>query len=91
MSALLRIHAVPNARKTALAGRHGDAWKVKVAAPPEDGRANAALAAFLAATLGTGRASIRLVRGDSSRSKVFAVEGASQAEAEAALERASGA
>lgn len=70
---ILKVHVVPGARKTAVAGRHGDRLKVKVAAPPEKGRANEELLAFLARTLEVPLKSLHLTSGAASRAKVVAV------------------
>ena len=58
-----------------MVGRHGDALKVKVAAPPEQGRANEACTTFVASILGVKPASVTLTGGETSRSKRFKVEG----------------
>lgn len=73
MEVRLAIHVVPNARVTEAAGRHGAAFKIKVAAPPRDGAANAELVRFLAERLGVAKSAVRLVHGASSRAKLFAV------------------
>lgn len=78
----LTLHVQPGARETAVAGRHGDAIKVRLAAPPVDGRANEALLAFVAERSGVPRRAAVLVRGASSRSKVVEVQGLSPAQAE---------
>lgn len=70
---VLRVHVQPGAGRTEVVGRHGDALKVKVAAPPEGGRANAAVAQLLASTLGVAPAMVNLVSGATSRSKRFRV------------------
>ena len=67
----LRVHVQPAAGRTAIAGRHGDAVKVRVAAPPEGGRANEVCAALLAETFGLPGASVELTSGAKSRSKRF--------------------
>ena len=54
-SARIRLRVSPGARRTAVAGRYGDGWKVRVAAPPEGGRANAELLRHLAGLLGVPR------------------------------------
>jgi uncharacterized protein (TIGR00251 family) len=71
---LLKIHVVPGARQTAAAGLHGDRLKVKVAAPPEKGRANEELLAFLARTLKVPRGNLHLTSGAASRAKVVAID-----------------
>lgn len=58
-----------------VAGRHGDGWKIRVAAPPARGRANAALEELLAETLAVSRAGVRIVAGLGSRTKLVEVEG----------------
>ena len=63
------LHVQPGATKTELAGRHGDALKLRVHAPPVDGAANAEVEGFLARHLGVPRASVRIVSGASSRRK----------------------
>ncbi len=70
---LVKIHVVPGARQTALAGLHGDRLKVKVAAVPEKGRANEELLAFLARLLKVPQKAVHLTSGATSRSKVVAV------------------
>ena len=71
----LRLHIQPGAKKTEVAGLHGEALKIRLAAPPVDGKANACLVAFLADRLGVARASIRLVSGDTSRAKRVRISG----------------
>lgn len=79
---LLRVRAVPNAKKTQLAGTLGEAVKIKVQAVPEGGRANAELAAFLAATLELPGRSVSVVSGETSRDKILRIEGCSRVRAE---------
>ncbi len=74
--ATLTLHIQPGARKTEVAGPHGDALKIRLAAPPVDGKANAALIEFVATALGLGRAQVELKSGHTSRRKVLAVSGA---------------
>lgn len=81
----LALHVQPGARATALAGRHGDAIKVRLAAPPVDGRANEALVAFLAGLAGVAPSAVRVVRGTSSRQKVVEVAGLTPERAAALL------
>jgi uncharacterized protein (TIGR00251 family) len=69
-----RLRIVPRARVTAFAGTHGDRLKIRVGAPPLDGRANAELIAFLARQFGVPRRRIRLAAGDTSRDKTVEVD-----------------
>jgi len=71
----LRLRVVPGATRSRVVGRHGDAWKVKVSAPPEGGRANDAVLVLLADTLDVTRRDLELVSGRSSRDKVVALAG----------------
>jgi uncharacterized protein (TIGR00251 family) len=73
----LTIHAQPGAKRSEVAGLHGDALKIRLAAPAIDGRANAALLAFVAQRLGLGRSALTLKSGATSRHKVLLVVGAS--------------
>jgi uncharacterized protein YggU (UPF0235/DUF167 family) len=70
-------------------GRHGEGWKVRVAAAPEGGRANEAVLDLLAAELELPRRSLSIVSGQSAREKVVLMEGIDRAESERRLERAS--
>lgn len=71
----IRVHAVPGAKRSALKGLHDQSLKISIAAPPEDGRANAELIDFLAQTLGVPKRHLSLLRGEGSREKiVLAVE-----------------
>jgi uncharacterized protein len=70
---LLAVRVQPGARRTEVAGEYGDQLRVRLAAPPVDGRANRALVAFLAAELDVPRAAVSLVRGGGSRSKVVRI------------------
>jgi len=72
---VLSLHVQPGARKTEVAGLHGEALKIRLAAPPVDGKANACLIAFLAETLGITKAKVELVSGTTSRAKRVRIEG----------------
>lgn len=72
---IVRVHVQPGAGRTAVVGRHGDAVKVRVAAPPQEGRANEAAGALIADTLGVPAASVELSTGNTSRAKRFRVRG----------------
>ncbi|MHB0888258.1 DUF167 domain-containing protein [Acidithiobacillus sp.] len=70
---LLRIHVQPGAKSSAVAGRHGDAVKIRLRARPVEGAANAALCAFLCASLGLSRRQVALLRRETARDKVIAI------------------
>jgi uncharacterized protein len=86
-STRLRLRVAPGARTTEVVGRHGDAWKVRVAAPPEDGRANDAVLGLLAERLSLPRRSLTLVSGHTARVKIVELSGIDAAETERRLER----
>jgi uncharacterized protein YggU (UPF0235/DUF167 family) len=67
-------------------GRHGAAWKVRVAARPEGGRANDAVVRLLADTLGVPRRDVAVVAGHGARDKVVQVTGVDPVELEARLD-----
>jgi len=75
--AILTLHVQPGAKTTDVAGEHGDALKIRLAAPPVDGKANAALLAYLAARLGIAKGAIRLKSGETSRRKCIEIVGLS--------------
>jgi hypothetical protein len=75
----LALHVQPGARKTELGGLHGTALKVRLAAPPVDGKANEALIAFVARLLAVPRSRVTLVGGAASRHKLLRVEGCDEA------------
>jgi len=75
--AQLSVSVVPNARLTGCDGLHDGALRVRLSAPPTDGRANEALVAWLAAEIGCPRRALSLVRGQSARRKTLRVEGVS--------------
>ena len=83
--ARLSFWAQPRAPRTEVVGRHGDAIKIKLAAPPVDGAANDALVRFLADALGVPRGAVTLVAGAAARSKVVRIEGLTRDEAERRL------
>ena len=77
----------PGASRTELVGRHGDGWRARVAAAPERGRANEALVALLADALDVPRARISVVRGQTARRKILAIDGLDLPEIERRLSR----
>jgi uncharacterized protein (TIGR00251 family) len=70
----ISVYVQPRASKTAVAGLHGDAWKIRVAAPPVDNAANLALTDFIAAKLGIPRKSVRVAAGGTSRRKIVEID-----------------
>jgi uncharacterized protein (TIGR00251 family) len=70
---VLALHVQPGAKRSEFAGTHGDALKIKLAAPAVDGKANAELIRFLADAFGVPKRHVVLVRGETSRAKVVRV------------------
>lgn len=70
---LLQLSVMPNAKRTEVDGLHDGALRVRLAAPPIDGRANEALVAWLAKSLGVPRRDVEVLRGESSRRKQVAI------------------
>ena len=85
---LLTLHIQPGAKKTEVAGEHGDALKIRLAAPPVDGKANACLLEFLSERLGVGKNRLTLVSGASSRAKRVRVDAIDAAAVSLALGQA---
>jgi uncharacterized protein len=79
----VKVH--PRAKRSAVAGRFGDAWKIDLAAPPVDGKANEECVRFLAELAGVARSRVRIVTGASGRLKVVDLEGVAQEVLEAQL------
>ncbi len=75
----LTLHIQPGAKKTEFAGLHGDALKIRLAAPPVDGKANEALVRFLADVLDLPKSAVILKSGQTSRRKVLEVTGSDSA------------
>jgi uncharacterized protein (TIGR00251 family) len=80
----VKVH--PRAKRSAVTGRFGEAWKLDLAAPPVDGKANDECVRFLAELAGVARWRVRIVSGATSRMKTVEVEGLEQAELERRLE-----
>ena len=75
VSCRLKVKAVPGASRTEIVGRLGEALKIRVAAPPEGGKANREILDLLAERLGMPAASVTLVSGAASPAKVVALRG----------------
>ena len=81
----------PGARRSGIVGRHGDAWKVRVTAAPENGRANDAVVRLLADALSVPRESVTLVSGHTGRDKIVLLDGVGPAQIERRLASATAA
>lgn len=89
-STRLRLRVSPEARRSGVVGRHGEAWKVRVTAAREGGKANDAVLELLAQALDVPRGSLDLVAGRASRDKVVVIQGLTTTEAESRLAGAAG-
>lgn len=74
----LSLHVQPGAKRTEVAGRHGEALKVRLAAPPLEGKANQALIAWLATVFAVPERRVRLLRGEKSREKLVEISGSAR-------------
>jgi len=70
---LIAVHAQPGAKKSAVVGLYEQALKIRIAAPPVEGKANDVLTAFVADVLGVARRTVSIVKGESSREKLLLV------------------
>jgi len=84
---MLNVHVVPNAKIDKVVGEHGGAIKIKLRAPAMDGKANAALIAFLAGKLRIARPQIVIERGLKSREKIVRISGLKEEDARSQLLR----
>ena len=75
---ILDLYVQPGAKRSEFVGRHGERIKLRLAAAPVEGRANAALIEFLAEYFGVPRRNVRILSGLKSRSKRVAIEGVSE-------------
>jgi uncharacterized protein (TIGR00251 family) len=78
-STRVRLRVSPAAGRAGIVGRHGDAWKVRVTAPPEHGRANEAVLRLVAEALALPRDALTLVAGHGGRDKIVELTGLSPA------------
>jgi uncharacterized protein len=81
------LRVVPGVGKPGVVGRYGEAWRLRVSASPERGKANEAALELLARTLGVAATNLRLVAGHASRDKTVEVSGLAADEAERRLAR----
>ena len=79
------VKVQPRSSKTELAGKLGEAYKLRLAAPPVDGKANEACVRFFAERFGVARSAVRIVQGLASRLKVVEIEGADMDDVERVL------
>jgi len=79
------VKVQPRAKETALAEKLGDAYKLRLAAPPVDGKANEACVRFFAERFGVAASAVRIVQGLSSRVKVVEIEGIDAAQVQRIL------
>ncbi len=86
--AKLEVEVSPKASRPGVVGRRGDVLKVRVAAPPEGGRANKELIRLVAGFLGVPRSSVTVARGAAARRKLLDIEGLAVGDLAAALARA---
>jgi uncharacterized protein (TIGR00251 family) len=82
-----RVRVQPRARRTAIAGEHAGAVKLRVASPPVDGKANEECRRFLAGLVGVSASSVEIISGDSSRDKLIRIQGVSADRVRDALAR----
>ncbi len=81
------VKVVPRASKSEVTGMEGDAVKIRLQAPPVDGKANEALVKFLADALGVARSQVEIVSGQTSRKKVVRIRGTTPERIEALIDK----
>jgi uncharacterized protein (TIGR00251 family) len=84
-SVTLKVLLQPRASRDGIDGMHGDALKVRVTAPPLEGRANMALKKLLAKKLGLSPSRVEIVAGERSREKILKISGIAKEEIKRAL------
>ena len=90
VSTRVRLRVSPGAKSAHVVGRHGEAWKVRVAAPAEGGRANEAVVRLLAETLSLSRDDVTLVSGHGARDKIVQLSGLDSNQIDRRLSSAAG-
>src|SRR6476646_7644095 len=83
------LRVSPGAARSRVVGRYAEGWKIRVAAPASDGRANDALVRFLSSTLAVPAGTVQIVSGLTSRDKIISLAGVDAAEIERRLAAAS--
>ena len=81
----VEIRLQPRGGRDAVVGERDGAVLIRISAPPVDGKANAALIAFVAKTIGVPKIAVTIIRGETSRNKVIRVEGHAPADVRAVL------
>ena len=84
---VIRVKLLPKSSRNQVVGREGDLFKVKVVAPPVEGKANKALVALLAAKLRVPKGAIEIISGKSSRLKSIRIDGLSEEEITRKMEK----
>jgi len=84
---LLDLHLQPGASRIGFAGLHGERLKIRISAPPVDGKANRMLMAFLSEAFAVGKQQVSLLSGQSSRQKRIAIRAPQQLPAELGIQR----
>ena len=84
---LLKLKVLPRSSRCEIIGPHGDALKIKVTAPPVEGRANEEIVEFLAETLGIKKGQVAIVSGNLSKRKTVAITGCNRQELERLTEK----
>ena len=86
----MRLRVAPGATRAGVVGRHGEAWKIRVTAAPEGGRANDAVVRLLADTLSLPREAVTLVSGHGARDKIVELAGIGPSQIERRMSSAAG-
>ena len=89
MTTRLTLRVSPGAPRAGIVGRYGAGWKIRVAAAPEDGKANAAVVRLIAETIGVPARDVAILAGHASRDKTVELSGIDELETERRLTRAS--
>ena len=84
---LLDCHLQPGAKRAEFAGQHGERLKIRISAPPVDGKANEALIGFLADAFDVSRQQVSLLSGQSSRQKRLLIQTPRQLPTELGIQR----
>lgn len=81
----ISLYVQPNAPKSEIIGEHNNSLKIKIKAPPVEGKANAAVIEFFSEILKLSKSRLEILRGDQSRMKVLLIRGLSLEQVKAAL------